>query len=914
MEITEIKLRLTLSTLIKHYGLKADKQNRICCPFHEDKTPSMQLYYKTHTAYCFSSNCRTHGKSMDVIDFIMYMENCDKHQAILKAQSLIAGNAIAQPFIPVVQGQTKQLQAIISIAVLTKMFTYFKNAVHNSPPAQEYIKSRTLDYTKLEIGYNSGQFHHGNRKEEALIQSCLEIGLLKDENLVSRTGDKAYKPFGKWGIVFALRNKEHQITGMYFRSTINNEKAKHYYLDKRQGLYPQYPKPETKKLILTEAIIDAATLMQHEELRMQNYEVLACYGTNGLTDEHREAIKELKNLSEIVFAFDMDEAGRIATEKYSQELKELHPHIIVSTLQLPCKDINETAQGHSPEIFMHLLQQRIILFSTEKNITLSDEKKSPEVNTIREIQQQAEITPAGLNTVNPHNIHYKSSTSDYYIKGGMKNQLDAMKISLQIVSGENRNDYRTKIDLYEHKQVESTVKAASEKLDIKAALLEKDLSTLTVLLESHRNEQLQKQANNSTIKPVVNLPEAILNDCITLLKSPNLTEKINELIGKSGVVGEHENRFFLFVIAASYKMCDTLHALIQGSSGSGKTRLLKTICELMPQEDTIRFTRVTDSSFYNYPEHYLVNKLLGFEDIDGIKEDALYAVRELISNEILVSSTSTKTEDGQISSAVKIVRGPIASISCTTKGEIYEDNMSRVFLIAVDESKEQTKKIIHYQQQKAAGTIDYRKEQQVREFIQNCVRLLKPCEVINPFAHKIQLPEEAHKIRRLNDLYLSFVKQITLINQYQRKKDERGRLITTKEDLQTANGIMFESILLKIDELDGSLRQFYEKLKAWVKEHGKDQSFQLRDVRQGLNISKTQLHRYIFDLVQLEYIQATGGFANKGFCYKITYWDDIQLLRSRIKKYLQDQIDSLEENKKPVFQNTGTLNGTLQAS
>ncbi|WP_410470252.1 CHC2 zinc finger domain-containing protein [Chryseobacterium sp. FH2] len=37
----------------------------MCCPFHEDKTPSMQVYYKTQTAYCFSSNCKTHGKSMD---------------------------------------------------------------------------------------------------------------------------------------------------------------------------------------------------------------------------------------------------------------------------------------------------------------------------------------------------------------------------------------------------------------------------------------------------------------------------------------------------------------------------------------------------------------------------------------------------------------------------------------------------------------------------------------------------------------------------------------------------------------------------------------------------------------------------------------------------------------------------------
>jgi hypothetical protein len=46
------------------------------------------------------------------------------------------------------------------------MFTYFKNAVHNSPQAKQYIQSRALDFTKLEIGYNAAQFHHGTRKDE----------------------------------------------------------------------------------------------------------------------------------------------------------------------------------------------------------------------------------------------------------------------------------------------------------------------------------------------------------------------------------------------------------------------------------------------------------------------------------------------------------------------------------------------------------------------------------------------------------------------------------------------------------------------------------------------------------------------------------------------------------------------------
>jgi DNA primase len=95
MEIKDIKSKLTLSTVLHHYNLKPDKNLRLNCPFHEDKSPSLQVYYKTHTAYCFSSNCKTHGKSLDVIDFIMYKENVTKAEAILKAQSL-TGELIPQ--------------------------------------------------------------------------------------------------------------------------------------------------------------------------------------------------------------------------------------------------------------------------------------------------------------------------------------------------------------------------------------------------------------------------------------------------------------------------------------------------------------------------------------------------------------------------------------------------------------------------------------------------------------------------------------------------------------------------------------------------------------------------------------------------------------------------------------------------
>ncbi len=54
MEIADIKTRLTLAQVLDHYGFKPDKHGKMNCPFHDDKTPSFQVYWKTHTCYCFT--------------------------------------------------------------------------------------------------------------------------------------------------------------------------------------------------------------------------------------------------------------------------------------------------------------------------------------------------------------------------------------------------------------------------------------------------------------------------------------------------------------------------------------------------------------------------------------------------------------------------------------------------------------------------------------------------------------------------------------------------------------------------------------------------------------------------------------------------------------------------------------------
>jgi len=910
MEIQEIKSKLTLAQVLQHYGLKPDKNLRLNCPFHEDKTPSLHVYYKTHTAYCFSSNCKTHGKSMDVIDFILYKESCTKAEAINKAIEISGGNNTTST-----TSETTPTPAIKPTVskeqFLQNMFTYFKNAVHNSKPAQEYIKQRNLDPIKLEIGYNTAQFHHGQRRDETLINNCVAVGLLAPWGVNNRKPDEqAYKAFGKECIVFALRNQGNQITGLYFRSTTNNDDAKHFYLKESTGLYPSYPKPQTEKLIIAESIIDAASLLQIEAIAKQ-YSILAAYGTNRLNDEMKTAITELKQLKEIIFAFDNDEAGNKAAAKYKEELQTLLPALTFTKIILPNKDVNETLQAHSDtNIFIDLLNDRTTEFflSIEKENEPGAKlliEKSVERKKTAEITQQHPTHE--LNTSNPYKLSYTTDTAIYYIQGGLPKTTDNLKIMLVIENPQTNFKARNKIDLYEDKQVERLCKEVAEKLSVRKDLLEADLYRLTDLLENHIQTALQQ--NSEENKPLQILTVKERQEYESFAKKPKLIKRLNELLGQTGIVGEDRNRIFLLIIAISHKMQETLHALIQGSSGSGKTRLLKQVSDCMPKENVTKLTRLSDKVLYNFPENYFVNRLLCLEDIDGLSEEAEFAFRELQSNGELNSATSIKLDNGQITSGQKTVKGPIASLACTTHGEIYEDNMSRVFLIAVDESMEQTKRIIEYQNKKAAGLIDYKKEQEIKTFLQKFISIIQAREVINPFAEKIQLPEEAQKIRRLNDLFQSFVKMITILNQYQRKQDERKRLITEIEDIETAVAVMFESIVLKVDELDGSLRQFYEQLKTYLQKQyngtHKTAEFTLREVRHALKGSKTQVFRYANDLTNLEYIKQCGGYSNRGFSYKITYWDNYESMREKIKQNLDAQVKAIKEG--TPRNTTGTL-------
>ena len=891
MQIPEIKTRLPILQVLAHYGLTPNANSMLCCPFHADKTPSMQVYTDTNTVYCFSSNCTMHGKPLDNIGFIQHKESLTTHQALVKATAMITPVVLnSAPIAHTTQGIVPREE------VLQRMFNYFKGAVHRSKPAIDYLATRGLDAMKIEVGYNSAQFYHGTRKNEDLITNCLSVGLLSSAGSNTRNPEApAYRAFGKECICFALRNKSNAITGLYFRSTQNSPSlevvARHFYLKDSTGLYPCYPAESTTKLILTEAIIDAATLLQLPTIAKE-YSIISAYGTNRLNDEMKNALQNLTQLTEVVFAFDSDEAGCKAVSKYAKELLMMNDKLLITTLELPNKDVNETFLNYDEDIFISLLSNRKPVLAG--NIAVAKENNTTPI-----------IHNSPLNVTNIHKLIFATKTATYYIKGGVDKVMNKLTVTLEIINDTSTtlsvlhtNTRRYKLDLYESKQVEKTIQEASEQLQLNATQLQLDIHQLTNELDHYREQLLQATASDiPTEEEQYILTPTEKTEALLIANDPNLIHTIQDKLTQTGIIGEDNNKIFLFVIATSHIQTNPLNALIQGSSGSGKTNLLKGIFKIMPEESKKIFSRCSEKMLYNVPKFYFKNRLLCFEDVDGLGEEALYAWRELVSNGELISGVSYKDEKGNIGIKELVVCGPITSIACTTHGALYADNMSRLFLIAIDESASQTKRINAYQAQEAAGLIDKQAQQKTIHALKNYVRLLQPYQVHNPHATKIKLPEGIRDERRLYGLYLYFIDMIVVLHQYQRRRTSVGnKLIATKQDCQLAKDLMFECIMLKMDELDGGLRQFFERLKDHInKADSAVHEFSQREIREALQIKKTLLSYYLNELISLEYVQATSAHANKGNRYKIIHFDNYRKTRDDVKTYLQGLIDGLED-------------------
>ena len=66
--VQTIKDRLTMREVLLHYGYEPNNRGFMCCPFHNEKTPSMKIFEKDY--HCFGC-----GENGDVINFVQKLFN-----------------------------------------------------------------------------------------------------------------------------------------------------------------------------------------------------------------------------------------------------------------------------------------------------------------------------------------------------------------------------------------------------------------------------------------------------------------------------------------------------------------------------------------------------------------------------------------------------------------------------------------------------------------------------------------------------------------------------------------------------------------------------------------------------------------------------------------------------------------------
>lgn len=501
-----------------------------------------------------------------------------------------------------------------------------------------------------------------------------------------------------------------------------------------------------------------------------------------------------------------------------------------------------------------------------------------------------------LDTTNSNNYEYTTKHLEIHVLGGVKtNKLESLRVTISLQKPKEYNVVRQSVDLYNDNQIEKLVRKVAERLEIGTSVVRRIVQELTKELENYRfllvsNEE---QANKPFYKE---LSVTEIKEVETFLKKDNLLKRTNELIGKSGVIGEEQNRQTMFLIFTSRKTNNPLHCISLGSSGTGKTHLQSKVAELIPEEDKIEITVLSANAFYYFNRTELQHKLILIEDLDGA-ESVLYPLRELQSKKRITKTVVHKDAKGDTKTIHLTVEGPVSVAGCTTQESIYEDNSNRSFLLYIDESEEQDKKIMDYQRLISAGKVNQDEEYKAKELLKNVQRVLKPIKVINPYAEFLELPKSVFKPRRTNSHYLQFIEAITFYKQHQRQKkydEQTGEeyIETTIEDIQEANELIIDVLLRKSDTLTGACRNHLENLKEYLIKNNQT-TFTNAEIRRNLRIKESTLRWYHKQLLAENYIRRVK-VKSKSYCFEIVDLGEYIHLKRQINKALKDCINRIK--------------------
>jgi len=904
--IDQIKQEVSLLRLVESQGYTVTKQGKdyaIRCPFHDgDDTPSLIISPKKNLFHCFG--CEAAGT---VIDWVMKTQGLSFRHAV---ELLKEGNAglLAASDKPVKRNTSHKHPEPLAAnpnnqATLKRVIHYYHETLKQSPEALEYLKSRGLKSAELidtfKLGYANRTLAYRlpekNRKAGAEIRGQLQdIGILRQSGHEHFTGS----------LVVPVMDEHGTITEVYGRKLLGNRLRKgtpqHLYLSgPHQGVWNVQALKASDEIILCEALIDAMTFWVNG---FRN--VTASYGTGGFTDNHLAAFKQ-HNIKRVLIAYDRDDTGNAAAEKLAKRLNE--NGMDAFRILLPKgMDVNDYAQQVTPaRKSLGLVIRKAewlgkgkaptLTTATDENPLSSATPATHEVTNEQpslaaDLPEPSEATPLPEApksvdaNVDDREITIPLGDRKYRIRGLHKNlSYEQLKVNVLVSRGEHV--HIDTFDIYSARPRTTFMNQAAAELGVQDEVIKKDLGKVLLKLEELQDKQIKHTLTPEQETPALNDTEQ--QQAIELLQDKHLLQRILDDFHTAGVVGEETNKLVGYLSCVSRKLDKPLAVIIQSSSAAGKSSLMDAILNLMPEEERVQYSAMTGQSLFYMGETNLKHKILAIAEEEGA-ENAGYALKLLQSEgELTIASTGKDDTTGNLVTKEYHVEGPVMLFLTTTAIDIDEELMNRCIVLTVNESREQTQAIhaMQRKQQTLEGLLQNEDKKHIIQLHRNAQRLLRPLLVANPFAEQLTFIDDKTRTRRDHMKYLSLIRAIALLHQYQRDvktvnhKGQSLRYIeVTREDIETANKLAHDVLGRTLDELPPQtrtlLKHVYRMVTQGCKQQGieqKDYRFSRRDIRNATGWSDGQLKIHCSRLTELEYLLVHRGGRGQSLVYELLY-------------------------------------------
>jgi hypothetical protein len=357
-----------------------------------------------------------------------------------------------------------------------------------------------------------------------------------------------------------------------------------------------------------------------------------------------------------------------------------------------------------------------------------------------------------------------------------------------------------------------------------------------------------------------------------------------------------------------------LHSIIISRSGAGKSQLVDLIETLCPPEELESVSDLSAQALYYYGIDDLKNKFIVIGEKEGSK-DSDYPLRELITKKSITKAIPMKDSvTGQIKTVTIKVNGPIALVETTTNGELNPENLNRCFVVAIDESEEQTRLIHHNQRIKYTleGHLSKKELNKIREKHIYAQRLLRKIPVFNPYATLLTFPSARLQTRRDNEKLLKLINVICFLHQYQRKtkkmKLDNNEVLEYIEcnisDYKLAYDLLKDGLLDNtLDDLPRPARELLELIKKFITIKSKQNDipsdkiiFERKDIREYTSWSFAQVRNNMRTLIDYEYLQTIKSKNGLAHQYKLSnnYSDQDFLNTILTPEQLEEKIKELK--------------------